>query len=447
MPAAQIARPVKIAFDYILAIVVPIGIAQVIPDEPAVSPFFLWIAIVARFFGFGPALACSLSSAVVLWQIVLPKEFYPLHVQLIRVGVFIVAACAVLSVTRLRSKEAREAEERYRDLVELSPDGISITDETGKIVFANSALARIVGASDGSSLIGRNALDFLHPEERDQGRRRIEQLRSGQPTPWVPTRAIKLDGTVVEVERAGVPLQRGKRQFAQGFIRDITERKTAENAIRQLSSRLLRSQDLERRRIARELHDTTAQNLTAIRLNLARINGSPAAAVSQFAEPLAESISLADEVISQIRTLSYLLHPPLIDEVGLSDSLRAYARGFEERARIKVTLDIPGDLRLPHDVELTVFRIAQEALTNIQRHSGSKVARISIVKQPPGIRLSVEDEGSGIPPQLRTHQEALFASGVGIAGIRERARELGGSVQIESSDRGTTVIVTLPVAG
>src|SRR5260370_21902104 len=117
-------------------------------------------------------------------------------------------------------------------------------------------------------------------------------------------------------------------------MRDITERRTAENAIRQRSSRLLRSQDLERRRIARELHDTTAQNLTAIRLNLARINGSPAAAVSQFAGPLAESISLADEVISQIRTLSYLLHPPLIDEVGLSRSLRAYARGFEQRARV-----------------------------------------------------------------------------------------------------------------
>jgi two-component system NarL family sensor kinase len=445
MPRIEIPRPAKIALAYALAIVVPIAIAQITPNELKISPFFLWIAICARFFGFGPAIASALSSAVNLWEIILPQDAYPMRVQLLRLGLFVIAAVVVSSVSRQRSKEAREADERYRTLVELAPDGILVTDEAGKIVFANSALARILGAHDAASLIGRNALDFVQPVEHELTRHRIEQLVSGQPTPWVVTQAIRLDGSAVQVERTGIPLRKGNKLFAQEFVRDLTERKEAERAIQQLSVRLMRSQDEERRRIARQLHDTIAQNLTAIRLNLARINGSPAAAVAEFAEPLTESMSLADEVISEIRTLSYLLHPPLIDEVGLSGSLRWYAQGFEARSGIKVSLDIAEDLRLPRDIETTVFRIVQEALTNIQRHSGSSVARISIVGQPSGIRLTVRDEGRGIAARLRADPEALFASGVGIAGIRERARELGGDVQIESTDRGTTVIVTFPV--
>jgi signal transduction histidine kinase len=227
------------------------------------------------------------------------------------------------------------------------------------------------------------------------------------------------------------------------MMHDITERKEAERSLQQLSSRMLGLQDEERRRIARQLHDTTAQNLAALKLNLGRI--SRTVVNTPIQDAIDESIALTDESISEVRTLSYLLHPPLIDDAGLITTLRWFVRGFETRSGISVGLDVPDDLqRFPRDVETALFRIVQETLTNIQRHSGSSLARIRLDSDIRGIHLEIADEGTGAPPHLRGNLEALIASGVGLGGIRQRVRDLGGEMQFESNSSGTKVIVDLP---
>jgi signal transduction histidine kinase len=256
---------------------------------------------------------------------------------------------------------------------------------------------------------------------------------------------VRLDGTFVQVERAGIPLIVGDRVFAQGFVRDLTRSKEAQRAIQHLSARLLRAQEAEQRRVAKQLHDTTAQDLVAIRLNLASIQRSPVVTDPRLKEVLRESMELTEQVISEIRTLSYLLHPPLIEEAGLAGALKWYTAGFEARSGVKVDMTVPEDLHIPHEIETALFRIIQEALTNIQRHSESGVARISIEDSSQSLRLRIADEGRGIPVHLRDHREALFASGVGLAGIRERVEDLGGALNVESSDHGTNVVVTLPI--
>jgi PAS domain S-box-containing protein len=447
----RIPPPIRSAIEYAVATVVPVATAILMPNVPAISPFFLWAALSARFFGFGPAVVCTFSSVASLWLFAMSKEAYSIHVQGMRLGLFFIASLVVSSLSRQRSKEAREAEERYRSLVELAPDGIVVTDESGTIVFANSALARIVGADDAAGVIGHNALEFVHPDDQQVARTRIDQVVSGQQTPWVTATAVRLDGTFVQVERAGIPLIRGDKVFAQGFVRDVTERlasearsREAQRAIQHLSARLLRAQEAEQRRLAKQLHDTTAQDLVAIRLNLAGIHRSSAITDPRLKEVLKESMELTEQVISGIRTLSYLLHPPLIEEAGLASALKWYAAGFEARSGIKVDMTIPEDLHIPHEIETALFRVIQEALTNIQRHSGSGVARIGIEGSSDSLRLRIADEGRGIPLHLRDHPEALFASGVGMAGIRERVEDLGGELQVESSDRGTNIVVTLP---
>jgi len=560
----------KAATAYTAAVVIPTisallwsRVAPLLAVVPIIIAL-LFVALFARLGGFGPAMVFILTSSASLWLMVF--RFGP-ELLALRVVIYIAAATIIAGISRERSEEAREAEERYRNLVELAPDGFVVTDETGKIVFANSALARMLGASDPASLIGRKAVDFVHPDDRDEALRRIDRLSSGQATPWITGKAVGVDGKIIEIERAGIPLRRGDKLFAQGFVRDVTERnKTAakieesqrrlqalfdtavdaiimidasgryidanpaatlltgytreellqmkvgdlaqpdkrdevmeiwnslaadrlitggefqilrkdggtrdvefrmvvnmltglhcshmhdvtdrneaERSLRQLSGRLLRLQDEERRRIARELHDTTAQNLAAIRVNLSRIYKSPATAEIAIRESVEESLSLTDRSISEVRTLSYLLHPPLIDEVGLIPSLRWFTRGFQERSGIRVSLEAPAELdRLPMDVETALFRIVQEALTNIQRHSGSTVAHIRLEKEANQIRLEIEDEGRGLPEDLR-EKSALTAAGVGMAAIQQRVRELGGQLQIQSHERGTSIVVTMPI--
>jgi signal transduction histidine kinase len=210
----------------------------------------------------------------------------------------------------------------------------------------------------------------------------------------------------------------------------------------------LRLQDDERRRIARELHDSTAQNLAALSLNLSTVSEAGDGLPPLARQALTEALDLANQSTREMRTLSYLLHPPLLDEVGVSAALRWYADGFAQRSGIQVDLRIPPELgRLPSDLELTLFRIVQECLTNIHRHSGSSTARIQVAAENGGIVLEVRDQGRGVQPGNAGRLSPTNGQlGVGIAGMHERVRQLGGTLRIDSSAQGTTVRATLPLS-
>ena len=194
------------------------------------------------------------------------------------------------------------------------------------------------------------------------------------------------------------------------------------------------------------LHETTAQDLVALKMLLARLNRTAEGLDAGDREALSDSIALAEQAMGDIRTVSYLLHPPFLDEAGLLSALRWYARGFAERSGIKVELDLPEPFeRLPLDTETVLFRVVQESLTNIHRHAGSKTARIRMQRDAETLVLAVEDAGKGIPRAVLEHI-TNGGAGVGIAGMTERIQQLGGRFELLSGHGGTTVRVSLPVS-
>jgi two-component system CheB/CheR fusion protein len=242
-------------------------------------------------------------------------------------------------------------------------------------------------------------------------------------------------------------------------IEDVTERRTAKEALekqaellkqseetlRRLSAYLMTLQDEERRRIARELHDSTGQKLAAAKLQLDSLVKS--GNLKSYEKIIAEASQWIDECFQEVRTLSQLLHPPLLDEAGLISATRWMVDGFSERANIHVDLQITGAIgRLPQPVELALFRVVQESLSNIRRHSGATKARIKLARSDGAVRLEINDNGKGIPPHLLSRSGGAQVVGVGILGMRERLAQLGGSLDIESSQTGTTVKVSVPLA-
>jgi signal transduction histidine kinase len=212
--------------------------------------------------------------------------------------------------------------------------------------------------------------------------------------------------------------------------------------IRKLTGKLLRLQDEERRRLARELHDSTGQALVAMKINLDRLN---AGTHESWAEPLiTQTIALNEDLSRQLRTMSYLLHPPLLDEIGLISALKWYVDGFEQRSGITVSLQVPAEFdRLPGEMEITIFRIIQECLTNIHRHSQSSTAEIVISKTRDSVKVKIADAGTGIPSDR--YRKGDVMKGVGMMGIQERLRQFSGSFDITSSDKGTVVAVGFPL--
>jgi two-component system, NarL family, sensor kinase len=227
---------------------------------------------------------------------------------------------------------------------------------------------------------------------------------------------------------------------------DITEVKRAQEALARLSSRLIQVQDEERRAIARELHDTTAQNLLAITLNATRLREPLNGAGESVRRILAETVGLAEQCLQEVRTLSYLLHPPLLDEMGLASALRWFAKGFSERSGIDVDVRVVEDngAALPREIATTLFRVAQEALSNVHRHSGSPSARIDLQRTEQAVRLDVIDRGRGLRGEIKPGTGARPV-GVGVSGMRVRLEQLGGRLEIQSSPTGTCVTATLPI--
>ena len=227
---------------------------------------------------------------------------------------------------------------------------------------------------------------------------------------------------------------------AHDALESLVEQRTA--ALRRLSARLLRVQDEERRRIARELHDSLGQYLTAAKINLdvlARTKGDGAY--------LREAQQLIDRAISDTRTLSHLLHPPLLDEAGFISAAHWYVEGFGKRSGIRASLEIPeGFERLPSEIETALFRILQEALTNVHRHSGSRSVEVRLTRDTSYVTLSIQDHGKGIPQDtLDRFQKNGTNVGVGLAGMRERIKELGGTFQLESGSKGTLLRTIVPI--
>ena len=238
---------------------------------------------------------------------------------------------------------------------------------------------------------------------------------------------------------------------AQSELEDRVQERTADldavnRNLRELSARLMQLQDDERRRIARELHDSVGQTLAALGMNLALARGD-IERLANISAALSDSENLVREMSSEVRTISHLLHPPLLDEAGLASALRWYVDGFAQRSRIRVDLNLPEDFgRLPGEMETAIFRVVQECLTNIHRHSESAIAKIHLRQRPDHVLVTIEDKGKGIPPEKQEEMASSGTPGVGIRGMRERLRQLGGVLEIESNGTGTVVMVRLPIS-
>ncbi|MGA8439434.1 MAG: response regulator [Candidatus Sulfotelmatobacter sp.] len=213
-----------------------------------------------------------------------------------------------------------------------------------------------------------------------------------------------------------------------------------------LNAQMTVLQDEERRRIARELHDSVGQLLAAISMNSVLVEEESHKLSSTAAKRLSENAAMIAEASKQIRTISHLLHPPLLDEAGLASALQWYVEGFSERSKIEAKLDMPKEVAgLSKDMELSIFRVVQECLTNIHRHAGSPTVGIRIVQDEACLRVEIEDAGKGIPVEKQSMFVSSARGGVGLRGMRERLRQLGGTLQIQSNGHGTRVIAVLPV--
>ncbi|MGD1076877.1 MAG: sensor histidine kinase [Candidatus Sulfotelmatobacter sp.] len=226
---------------------------------------------------------------------------------------------------------------------------------------------------------------------------------------------------------------------------EITVREQKEEQLRNLSLRLMTLQDEERRRIARELHDSAGQTLAAMKMSIALIR-QIGTAPPDLVRLVDDLNALTDEALQEVRTTSYLLHPPLLDEAGIASAARWFVEGFALRSGIQVDCDIPEKMeRPPRDCELVLFRVLQESLTNVHRHSGASAASVRLKRDTDQLELEVGDNGKGIPEErLRRFNASVGTAGVGITGMRERVRELGGRLEIRSIKTGTTISVALP---
>jgi signal transduction histidine kinase len=247
------------------------------------------------------------------------------------------------------------------------------------------------------------------------------------------------------LRRENEALRRAQGELEVRVRERTVELGTANQGLRELSARLLQLQDEERRRIARELHDSVGQMLAGLSMNISAVRGD-IERLAKTATALTDSEALVQEMSKEVRTISHLLHPPLLDEVGLSAALRWYVEGFAQRSKLKVDLEFPDDFgRLSRELETTIFRTVQECLTNIHRHSESPMAKIRIARSAGDVRVQVEDRGKGISSEKQDELASVGTPGVGLRGMRERIRQLGGNLEIHSNGHGTVVEARLPI--
>lgn len=347
--------------------------------------------------------------------------------------------------SRISQQRIEASETRYRRLFETAADGILIVGrDSGLVADANPAVCNILQLSR-SDLLGQ-VVDLLPPFRNRRTSLILNKLLTvtediGDTEIILPTSDSEL--RYVEVT-ASVYDEEGEHVIQLNF-RDVTVRRRVSDELRLLSGNLMRLQDAERRRIARDLHDSTAQNLSALQMSLAKVQSAVSPEDKETLATVEEIRVLTDLSLKEVRTLSYLLHPPLLDEVGLLFALRWYVDGFMTRTEKVVRLDVSDYLpRFSPEIETTVFRIVQEALGNVHRHSGAKRAWIRLTLDGNFICLEVRDDGHGMKSNILGRRPIGSAlPGVGIAGMRERLRQFGGKLEVDSSRNGTIIRATL----
>ena len=344
-------------------------------------------------------------------------------------------------------KQAIDELRKQSELLHLAHDAIISRDMDSVILFWNRGAQETYGwsAAEACGHVSHQFLQTEFSEPFDQMHDKLFGTGS-----W--------EGELVHLTRDGKRITVASRQVVErdqqgraiGILeinRDVTLRKEAEESLRNLSARLLQLQDEERRRIARELHDSMGQSLAALVIQLSAVNARVTAIDPEGADLLREAMLISQKASDETRTLSYLLYPPTLDHAGLKSALEWYIEGFTQRSKVKVDLKVSlGPKRLSEIAERTLFRIVQESLTNIFRHSGSEMASVHVVLQSGIVRLEVADDGKGIAPEILAALNSRGGQlGVGIRGMRERLGQLGGWLQIKSHQGGTTMIASLPV--
>jgi PAS domain S-box-containing protein len=356
-------------------------------------------------------------------------------------------------ITRRRQAEMALRREREFSgrLIESSLDAISIFDVSYRYTVWNRAMEELTGVAR-SEAVGLSAFQVL-PFLKEIGEESCFKAALAGKSVSSVNRPFWVASTqrrgVFEARyspiRADAGLAEGGKSVVGGLVlmRDVTERVKNEESLRKLSGRLLQIRDDERRRIARELHDGTTQVITGITMNLATLRriGLPGKA----AAILRESAEMADRAVQELRTTSYLLHPPELDLIGLSGAVRSYVKGFEQRTGIHTDVEISESLgRLSQEVETALFRVVQEALANVHRHSGSPRAKVRLTREGDRVIEEIRDFGRGISSD--TNGPGSATPGVGIAGMHIRVRQLGGELQIAPSAPGTLVRGIVPLA-
>ncbi|MGC1620597.1 MAG: PAS domain S-box protein [Candidatus Acidiferrum sp.] len=366
----------------------------------------------------------------------------------------------------------RRAEERFRLLVDAVQDyAIFMLDVQGHVSSWNTGAERIKGYA-ASEIIGKH-FSVFYPEEdlRDRKPWRELELAAEQGRFEDEGWRLRKDGSrfwanvIISAMRDenGRLIGFGKvtRDFTErikindALRKEIDERREAqqklhdsEKSLRQLSLRLLQTQDEERRRIGRDLHDSVGQYLVGLKMKVDSLKSSAERSQPRDSSELAECSQLIEEAISEVRTISYLLYPPMLEELGLKSAVPWYLEGFTKRSGIKTTFEVSLEFdRIPGDLELALFRVLQESLTNVHRHSGSSTAIVRLLTKDQAVILQVVDEGKGTQSKNLEDraQDWMGTFGVGLRGMNERLRQLGGSLQLSSTCEGTTVTGTLPL--
>jgi len=321
----------------------------------------------------------------------------------------------------------------YSVLVETMQQGAAMLDRNGEIIYCNASLAALVGQTR-ESLIGVPLKVLVADQLAFQKLLQEAELQSCEGE----MQLLQADG-MVPAKFSCRSLSSDKSTVGV-LITDLTTQKQEADIV----ARLQQVQDGERRRLARELHDSVGQLLASIAMNIARVRAESDKLSPEVAELVIQNGSMVNEITNEIRTISHLLHPPLLDEMGLPLALRWYIDGFMERSKIRATVEVPdGFDRLPPDTEIAVFRAVQECLANVHRHSGSSSCSVKLVRDGQELQLQVEDSGSGIPKEKLAN--VMSSGGVGLRGMRERVRRLGGTLAIDSNEQGTTVTIKLPI--